>query len=166
MLKLSAPWTVYFRQIQALFKQDPEVQVFFNEDNEEIEILVDNSTKADALSKLLPTEKSFGNVTVKVTIVPGNKKKAPVNLVHDAFDDNKSVSMIYEAQTVFGDIWTFVVFKKEVIQFFNDNMTDLHGICSTLMEDIAREILNTKDYLFYCTDVDQNKVGKPLGEWP
>lgn len=154
-LKLAAPWTVFYRQLQALFKEDSEVKVIFDEENSEIKLYVDNQTKANALSQLLPRGKEFGNVNVDINIIPGNKEKQSINLVHDAFDDNTSVAFIYELENVFGDKFNFVLFNKEVIQFFNDNILDVHGVCSTLMENIAREVLDPIENIFYCTDIDK-----------
>jgi hypothetical protein len=167
-LKLAAPWTVYYRQVQEMFKNDPEVKVRYDEEEPAIKVFVDNTTKADALSQLLPKTKEFGNVSLKIMIIPGNKQKQPVDLIHDAFDDNKAVNFVYVAKDKFGCVYTYVIFAKEVVQFYNDDITDVHGICSTLYQDIAKEIFEPIRGVFYCTDVDPVDAGfaKPLGEWP
>jgi hypothetical protein len=73
-----------------------------------------------------------------------------------------------------GEYWypplTYVVFKNRVVQFFNDNLNDPHGVISTLYQDIADEIFADMPYqahggIAYCTDVEHN-LGAPLGEWP
>ena len=63
---------------------------------------------------------------------------------------------------------TYVVFKNCVVQFFNDNLNDCHGLISTLYQDIAAEIFEDADLhnVYYNTDVEVGKLGKPLGEWP
>ena len=71
-------------------------------------------------------------------------------------------------------IWipaTYVVFKNCVVQFFNDNLNDCHGIISTLYETIAYDIFeefrkNQNAAVYFNTDVERGKLGKPLGEWP
>lgn len=40
----------------------------------------------------------------------------------------------------------YCVFKKEVIQFWNDDISDYLGNYTTLAKDIAREILNADGY--------------------
>ena len=101
-------------------------------------------------------------------IIPGNKQKQPVDLIHDAFDDNKAVNFVYVAKDKFGCVYTYVIFAKEVVQFYNDAINDVHGVCSTLYQDIAKEIFEPIRGIFYCTDVDSVNAGfaKPLGEWP
>jgi hypothetical protein len=63
---------------------------------------------------------------------------------------------------------TYVVFKNCVVQFFNDNLNDCHGIISTLYQDIAAEIFEDADLhnVYYNTDVERGQLGMPLGEWP
>ena len=63
---------------------------------------------------------------------------------------------------------TYVVFKNCVVQFFNDNLNDCHGLLSTLYQDIAAEIFEDANLTscYYNTDVETGKLGMPLGEWP
>lgn len=66
--------------------------------------------------------------------------------------------------------FTYVVFKNCVVQFFNDNLNDPHGIVSTLYQDIAAEIFADMPFpqdggICFCTDTE-HKLGAPLGEWP
>ena len=63
--------------------------------------------------------------------------------------------------------FTYVVFKNCVVQFFNDNLNDPHGVLSTLYQDIAREVFGDCGMaggVAYCTDVER-KVGMPIDEW-
>ena len=54
------------------------------------------------------------------------------------------------------------------MQFFADNLNDCHGVISTLYQDIASEVLTgpATSGVYYNTDVEVGKLGKPLGEWP
>jgi hypothetical protein len=63
---------------------------------------------------------------------------------------------------------TYVVFKNCVVQFFADNLNDCHGVISTLYQNLADEILTgpAVNGVFFNTDIEVGKVGKPLGEWP
>ena len=59
-MKLSPPWCIFYREIQALFGDDPEVHVVYDEQAEIVKVYVDNDEKAEVLSQLLPTKKMFG----------------------------------------------------------------------------------------------------------
>ena len=88
-MKMSAPWVNYYRQIEALFSRDPEIKVTYNEDTYAIKLFIDNSDKALAIEKLIPAEKTFGNVTVKVIVIPANQQdKKRAELIETAFKGN------------------------------------------------------------------------------
>jgi hypothetical protein len=53
---------------------------------------------------------------------------------------------------------TYVAFKKEVVQFYADNLRDPNGFKSTLYQDIAEDVFGEKNNVCYCTskrDVDE-----------
>lgn len=164
-MKVSAPWVNYYHEINAMFDRDPEVRVSFDEETPEIKIFVENSRKADALAQLLPTEKSFGNVILKITVVPANEALTKLDLIQEAFYGNPALSYVWQAKTPFGE-FDYVVFENRVVQYFNDNMRDINGNKSTLYEDIAREVFGEETNLCFCTEAKEKAVMKPLGEWP
>ena len=51
---------------------------------------------------------------------------------------------------------TYVIFKKEVVQYYNDSLSDAHGMCSTLYQDIAKRILDADEGIFFCTNDTMN----------
>ena len=73
-LKLASPWTTCFRQFKAFFQKDPEIRVVFNEDEPAINVYVEKQDKADALTYLIPSAKQFGNVTLRINIIPANQQ--------------------------------------------------------------------------------------------
>lgn len=148
-----------------MFKLDPEVKVLFNEEKPEIKIFVDNSAKSEAMENFLPSEKTFGNVTIGVTIIPGNKRvDSKGNAIDDLFSGNGAVSSIQRIK-MFASTLTYVVFVKEVVQFYNDDISYLHGLCSTLYQDIAKTIFKNAESMLFCTESGKS-LGCPLGEWP
>ena len=183
-LKLSAPWVEFYRQVEAFFKYDSEVKVIYDEEEAEIKLYVDNATKADALTELLPIEKDFEcGMNLKITIIPSNKDDNKVNATNsanifvNAFDGNEALSYVQCVTGIFSNDIVYVVFKNEVVQYFNDNLGDIHGIRSTLYQDIAKNVFNAFPNVYYCTDIPNSTVtcsgvtkklslGKPLGEWP
>lgn len=174
-LKISPPWVTYINEIQALFDGDPQIACNVNDSSEgpEIVLACNNGDKVAALIKILPSEVAFGNVTLKIAIdgIPSNKAfKNKKELFETAFAKNPAFAYAV-SPTEDGYNWfdmTYVVFKNCVVQFFNDNLDDCHGVMSTLYQNIAEEVL-TGDAVrgvYFNTDVERGKLGKPLGEWP
>lgn len=155
-IKMAPPWVSYVNAIVAMFEKDPDVEVIYDNDNMGVKLYVNGTAKAEALTKLLPTEKTFGNVTLTVTVVPANNNSDdPIKLFRDAFYGNEAVSDIWTApmEVTQSNPFTYVVFQKEVVQYYNDNLGDAHGNRSTLYEEIAREIFENHPGIYFCTDV-------------
>lgn len=165
-LKLSPPWITYVKEVMALFGEDPEIKILYNNDECKLELMVDNHDKAEALTELLPTEKAFGNVTLKISVIPCNNLKSAPDLFRKAFNGNPAFHDMVTYSKAFMDTVTYVIFKKKVVQFFNDDLSDAHGNMSTLYKDIAKDVLGEKAGVFFCTDNGAENIGKPLGEWP
>ena len=147
--KLS-PWETYYNEINAMFKWDKDVQVVFNEAARQIVIYVENDAKASALAELLPKKKEFGTVELEIEVVPADEFITAENIYDMAFRGNPAVADIITTTGVFKA--TYIVFKCEVVQYFDDNIGDIFGNCSTLYQDIAKNIFNQKEGVFYCTD--------------
>ena len=154
--KLSPPWINYVREISVLFGNDPDIDVSYDNDTYTVKLLVANPVKADAISKLLPTEKEFGNVILKIEVVPGNEEMTEAQLYSIAFSNNPVFSFSQEVrpQGIETPI-TYIVFKKEVVQYFNDDLTDLYGNRTTLLHEIAKDVLPEKFSVNYCVDKDE-----------
>ena len=168
-LGLSSPWTIYYRELEALFKKDPGVRVVYDEDKKEIKLYVTGEKKAAALTALLPTEQKFGRIALKVTVVPANGIDDGWDL-HDLFAGNDAVDFVHATSHFPGLDIDYVVFHKEVVQYFTDNLTDYNGLKSTLYEDLARDVFNPMPGVSFSTnDVVADKktgFGIPIGEWP
>jgi len=155
-LGLQAPWVTFVNELEALFDKDPEITVDYDADDEIVSILVDNADKADALTELLPAEIPFGNIVLTIEVIPANKETNDnewVQLFKRAFAGNPIVKDIV---TVDPDMFsfgaTYILFSKEVVQFFNDDLSDYNGLCSTLYEDIADDVLGAPLGVYYCTN--------------
>lgn len=156
ILTKSSPWVTYYKEVDALFKKDKEVLVVFDEENIELKIYVDNQEKASAIQYLIPNEKNFGNVILKIKVIPSNGKQLRdvrttniVDIASDAFRGNNAVFAVTDVRAVFDLV--YVIFRKEVVQYFDDNIGDINGNCSTLYEVIARDVFNDIG-IKYCTD--------------
>jgi len=160
---LSAPWVTFYREINALFGDDPDIHIEYDEDEVEVKLFVQNSDKADALTQLLPTEKAFGNVVLKITVIPANEP-APTkaSLIARAFQGNPVYSYGTTVDGIMSNPIHYVVFANKVVQFFNDDLGDVNGNCSTLYQEIAKDVLGAEEGVHYCTDVIDSS-GTPLG---
>lgn len=170
-VKLSPPWMGYFHKLEALFAKDPEVDVLFMDDDDEICIQVaGNARKMEALAELLPEKVDFGGRTIDINVelidLP-DASKTTESLFRDAFSGNEAVTRIVNVEGVFTNPLLYVEFEKDVVQFFNDNLSDLHGNTTLLMQEIAMDIFRNRSGVCFCTDnKGSEEVGKPLGEWP
>ena len=152
---LSAPWVTLYRKIDALFGCDPEIRVAYDEEDTAIKLYVENHDKAEALEALLPSERTYGSVTVTITVVPANELTASrAALFRRAFEGNPAFA--YE-KTAGKGLYSFsyVVFRNRVVQFFNDDLQDVNGNCSTLYQEIAKDVFGEQEGIFFCTDTEE-----------
>lgn len=154
IIKKSAPWVEYYRQVNALFDEDPDIRVIYNEEINQLNLYVNNTEKAEALSRLLPTGITFGNVTMEILVTPSNLSNSyKGDLIAAALKGNAAVSRIVTIDDVFANKITYVIFRRGVVQYFDDDLSDYHGVHSTLYENIAREVFEDLEGVFFCTDV-------------
>ena len=160
--KLSPPWYAYHRKVRAMFGRDPEVHIKdladLGDGKFSYMILVYNQAKAEAIKAILPQTVEMGNVTISAAILGPNEdgieccRKPITELFEDAFSGNpifeKAVKRTLGIMT-----FSYCVFKKEVIQFWNDDLSDYCGNYSGLASDIAREIFNPFD-IQYCISAE------------
>ena len=161
-ISLSPPWVEYYHKINELFKHDPEVKVIYDENQNRLSLYVDNENKAAALTELLPETKEFGTVVMEIVVIPSNTKKnlrktnisrkTNIYLIEAAFENNPIVNDIKIISGLFSYDLNYVIFKNCVVQYFNDNLGDYNGLKSTLYEDIARDVFDSCEGVFYCTD--------------
>ena len=149
-ISLSAPWYTYYHELEALFGQDPDITLDFDEDELIIRLYVFKEEKAYALSQLLPAVKEFGSISVRVRVVTSNDKyESDYELLLKAFKDNPVFETgIQEEMTGMN----YILFKKEVVQFYNDQFDDPHGYRSTLYKTIADDVFAGVHDVFFSTD--------------
>lgn len=156
-IKLSPPWIEFYREMDALFGDDPEVRVEYDDESVVIKLYVDNQEKAQALTKLLPVKKDFGSITIGIQVIPANGLTFGLtDLFRQAFAGNPALSYIGAAEGPFANQLDYVVFRNKVVQFFNDNIGDINGLKSTLYEDIAKNVFEYIPGIFFCTDMEGN----------
>ena len=144
-LGISSPWMTYYKKLVALFGDDPELEVSWKEEGEEKSVIIasTNTFKIMALEKLLDPKITFGNIilTIKCLVKDGSEESVSA-IFKTAFAGNPHISKVIDQETMGCIEQTFVLFKPEVIQFFNDDITDYHGNWNGLSEDIMRDVIN------------------------
>ena len=152
-MKISAPWIKFKNELMELFAEDEDVTIKYHEKENLVNVFVEGQDKEDALQRLLPAEKNFGGVVLRINVLPANRPRlADSSLFDKAFRGNPAVSFIKDVSTPFGDL-KYVVFKKKVVQFYDDDMSDLHGNCSTLYQEIAKDIFESNTGVCFSTDI-------------
>lgn len=150
-IKLNAPWVTMYRMISALFSEDPEISVEYNEASNEVRLHVRNRKKAAALQKILPSQKVYGNTVLKIVVNPIDEDdETLLETYAAAFENNPVFSCVYaEGGQMPRD---FVIFKDRTVQFYNDNLGDPYGNQTTLCQNIANDIFENRDGILFCTE--------------
>lgn len=176
-MKLSPPWITTVNMIQAMFEEDKDINIIYNNDFHTIKIYTNDVDKAQALGFIMNWSKNYGNICLDIQVIPPNAElKAKeidwhnTQLVYEtAFKGNPVFSFARTVQGLFSNKITYIVFKNKVVQFFNDDLNDIYGNMTTLYEDIARDIFNedalVNKGICYCTDLPEG-LKKPPVEWP
>ena len=153
IVNLSSPMVEHYRKIEAFFAQDKGVFVVYDNKDREVRVYVADPDKAEAIQEILKSEVVFGNEVLTVKVIPGNAtdelKKAlakslrkSLNIVVPTYSEallgNNALSYI-KTITAAGDMpFTYIVFVNKVVQYFRDDLSDIHRMRSTLYEDLAR----------------------------
>lgn len=160
-LNLSAPWILFYREVEAMFERDREVKVVFIDSEDEpksLNVYVESSEKASAIRQLLVSSEEFGSVHLNISVIPANGNASKRNIIdvielfETAFENNPAYRYIEKVDGIFSNPIYYVVFDKKVVQYFTDDIGDAHGVCSTLYQEIAKDIFSPLDEVHYCTD--------------
>lgn len=166
-LNLASPWYTYQRKIKALFRHDDDIEVgdVFELDDPvadyAFDIEVKNHEKYIALDRVLPKVRAFGNVRIAIFLYDEENgvEQDSETLFRTIFDGNPALSEIVTAEDFTGTKHTYVLFRPEVIQFYNDDISDLNGNWSGIMQDIARDVFaDDARGIHFCTSPH---VGEP-----
>ena len=90
---------------------------------------------------------------MRTLVLPANEEEelSYVELFRRAFKGNGAVEEIISDVGLLKG-WNYVVFKPEIVQFYDDNLASYYGVKTTLYEDIAREIFDQNSgNVFFCT---------------
>lgn len=163
----SSSWTKFYREVEAFFRNDHQVHVVFDKDGGVLCLYVEDAGKANALSALFPSSVTFGSLTIDISVVSTDTASKDINnknIYEAAFEGNKAFCFVKKIDGIFPDGLTYVVFKREVVQYFNDDLCDIYGQCSTLYQEIAKDIFGETNGICFCTE--RLLTTDQFGEWP
>ena len=159
--RIIAPWYEYQKKIVALFSHDPHITIssVYKPEGREVDYAFDievrKHEKFEALNRMIPSVKEFGNITLGIQLFDeeNTTKKDDIAAICKAmFADNPIVDDVRVVTDQFGVQQVYVMFKAEVIQYYRDEFTDYNGLWSGLAQDIAKEIIdNSLGNLHFCT---------------
>lgn len=152
-LKLSPPWVTYANQMKAIFDGDPDVKILFDQEEMTVNVYVANEAKAAALTQILPTEQAFGNVKLRVNVVPANAAPGG-DMYEDRFRTAFTGNPRYEySETVTSPLgrFTYVVWAADVIQYFDDDLGDINGNATMVIADCARAVFRPEPGVYHCS---------------
>lgn len=155
-VNLISPWVEHYRKIDTFFKYDPDVNVVYDDKAKVIRLYVSDGEKAGALDAMLPDEVTFGSISLGIDVIPANgvTLEIPRSIQSKAFTNNPIVKDIISINDIMTTPIIYVVFVKEVVQYYNDDLGDYFGMRSTLYEEIAREIFSPAKGVNYCTAIE------------
>lgn len=156
---IQAPWYTLLGYIKAMFGGDPEFAIdedYTKGDDGVYYLTIDvrNWEKFKAVKDTLIQNFNFGNVTVKIDLqcsVNVSESESTIEKMKKVFEGNHIVRRIIEVEDVAKVKHGYVIFQPEVIQFYNDDLTDYMGNFNGLAEDIARSLFNVDFLTNFCT---------------
>jgi hypothetical protein len=157
-VKISSPWVCYRNMINAMFASDPEIIVGEVDENYNILITCTNQSKYDVLTKVLRSSIQLGNIHLTISFKLESKSRTDVSIEdfnilfagNNIFKETISIT-----DPIFGTTFNYVAFSKKVIQYYDDLLTDPHGLMSILAQDIAPIIFDTNNISYCTTDKDE-----------
>jgi len=163
--KLEAPWYTYQKKVKAMFDRDPDInvgEVYQRENGKDYGFDVDvrNHEKYLALDRVLNRVKIFGNVTLFIALYDEENTLTDeaVAVYKTIFKGNPIVRKIEDVVDPTGTHHGYVVFNPEVIQFYDDDLSDYRRNWTGLAQNIARELFDDAAHgVCFCTaDVREN----------
>lgn len=157
MIGIEAPWYNYYKKIYNLFSVDEEItidkELKKSEDGSfEFTIASKNGDKLNAIEKLLGYGRVFGKVRVFIKYAYENQKEENMSEVYrNAFTGNPLFKEVVDVTMPFFGTSTYAVFKKDVVSFYDDNLSDYHGNSHYIVADLVKDVV-TNPNVYVCTD--------------
>jgi len=149
--KMSPPWIEHFEKIRTLFAADPDVSCRYDDGAKTATLRVRGQRKADAIAALVPARVAFGNVELKISVVPANVAQDAADLLRTAFAGNSALVGVETFDGPFDEPVVFAAFDRAPVDVPCDNMADPAGMKTMLLEHVARDVIGANVGAFLCT---------------
>lgn len=156
--KLSPPWYQYQRQVLNLFQGDPELKISdleeVNDGEYTFSIESQNGAKLQAIEKLIGRTKMIGNVKVVIDYkYADGSNESWAEVVEAAFQGNPLFKeVIVERDPIMQVEFSYAIFARDIISFWNDNLGDYSGNEHYIVADLAKEVVSAKTNINFCTE--------------
>lgn len=167
MVKLSPSWYTLWNEIKASIGNDPDVKVnplVTKSSPFEVPIDVTGHDKAVAIVSIMALRHQLGNITVDIqvkdekgNVVSPETPESPeqlVEMVKKALGNNAwFVDVVAKSPFPHARTIVYPVFKKDVIQFFNDDLSDLYNNYNNVVAFVFGDVLNPAPggFSLYCS---------------
>lgn len=158
-VKKSSPWVHYVALLKMLFENDPDVRIVYREEHPYIvDINITGEEKFEAAQKLIGEVKLFGNVMISIRYHlsnPVKEEKSKKELFKTLFEGNPILTDVVtvDLPNTSNNI-TYFLFKDEVVQYWDDDLSNPHGMVSTLWAEIMKELFDDTEEVIFTTRVD------------
>jgi hypothetical protein len=154
---LASPWMIHARKVKAMFEMDDEVRVEYD-DEPRVRLYVSNPSKANAIESIIKHEVPFGNVILKVDVIPPNEGMTTEQNFRAAFESNPVFAGTI-TEDIPGGQAVFAVFEPVTVQYKNDDISSAFGVETTTYEQLAKDVFGEDDGAFICSDLLPDVVG-------
>lgn len=161
---VEAPWYRFYKIIYNLFAKDESVTVESSDEVKgifTIDISCANPLKLAAIRQVFGDERTMGNIKVLITYTePKVERSLTLEEFALAFKDTGLLVDVKEAPLPDGELASFPIMVKDVIQFYNDNINDYYGNLTLTVADAVREVMDMKNvptFFFVSTDIGADK---------
>lgn len=152
---LSPPWYTYWYMVSNTLGNDPSVTVSPLQTGSSpyiIPVAVADAKKAQALANIVNPVAVFGNISVAIQVSNGGKVLTPVapsssqelgDMVQAALAGNSLLTQVV-VQPIFpgGKDVVFPIFTRSVIQFPNDDLSDIYHDYNGVTAAVFKNVLN------------------------
>lgn len=164
---LQSPWVTHWNFVKAMFARDEEINVTEirevppNDENDkglyEFDVESGNEEKIIAIRSILTNLIEMGNITLRINInftgtgglnAVKDEEDITIETYKKAFENNLTLFDTISIKDVAGYVHEWVVFARDVVSFYNDDLLDPWGMWNGLYKDIAEQIFNSSDIMF------------------
>lgn len=168
VVRVEAPWYNYQKKVAAMFSRDPEIEVgeVYQQENGVdygMDVVVRSREKYLALDRVLNRVMLFGSIALYIKLYDAENtlEDAAIEVYRAIFKGNPVVRGIEDMVDEAGVHHGYVVFEPEIVQFYDDNLSDYRGNWTGLAQGIAREMFDDAAHgVQFCTaDIRESMAG-------